>query len=717
MQSASRPNRVFTRLARALMLGPALLALPTARAVAQAAEEQVLPPIVVQGATLEAPPAKPKPRPRPAPGGGAPSAVPAPAQGGVAGEPAAGEPVEVEAAAGSVGTGEAMAGIPAARLGTAVSVVTGEELRAQQIRHAADALRSLPGVSVSQQGGSGNVTVVRLRGGESNHTLVLIDGVEVNSGIDGFFDFANLTTEDIEQIEVLRGPQSGLYGSNAVSGVINIITKSGRGPLTVRAKTEGGSFGTRDGSVQVTGGNDRAHGALTLHGRATDGFNIAPQGNELDGSSISTFSFNGGVRVFDNLKIDGSLRRSRLQGDRDGFEGLLNGFIVSNDDLSTFDNKILLGRLDVTLDTLDSAWTHRLRITGAERDTTDNDRGSFPIVFHAIDQHVKYGYTSTYRLEAPQDLPVRHFFTGLIEEHQERFEQPSDGDFARERSRLSFAGEVRGEYFDRFFLGASVRHDDNDTFDDFTSWRGQGAWKLPGDVFRLHSSVGTGVKYPSFAELFGSFFRFVPNPNLVPETSLGWDAGVETTLLGGRAVIDVTYFSANLQNEITEDFSLFPIISAINLEGESTRKGIEVAARYKLIEGVTIGGAYTWLDARDDLDRPEIRRPRNSGRVDLDWAFLNGRGRLHLAAIYNGVTEDVAFNIFDPALTRVTLDDYVLVSAAASYQLEPGIELFGRVENLLDQDYQEVFGYETAGVAAFAGVRFTYEEPTTAALK
>src|SRR5512134_266401 len=198
MLSVSRPNRVITRLAHALMLGPALLALPTTRAVAQAAEEQVLPPIVVQGATLEAPPARPRPRPRPAVGDGAPAAAPSAPQGGPGegGEPAGGEPIEVEAAAGSVGTGEPIAGIPAARLGTAVSVVTGEDLRAQQIRHAADALRSLPGVSVSQQGGSGNVTVVRLRGGESNHTLVLIDGVEVNSGIDGFFDFANLTTED-----------------------------------------------------------------------------------------------------------------------------------------------------------------------------------------------------------------------------------------------------------------------------------------------------------------------------------------------------------------------------------------------------------------------------------------------------------------------------------------------------------------------------------------
>ena len=168
--------------------------------------------------------------------------------------------------------------IPADTVGSAVTVVTGEELRAQQVRTAVDALRSLPGVAVSRSGGIGNFTQVRIRGAEGNHTLVLVDGIEANNIADGEFDFSNLSAEDIERIEVIRGPMSGLYGSNAVGGVINIITRRGKGPLTVTVRSEGGSFGTRDMAVRAAGGNDNAHLAVSYHWRDTDGFNISPSG-------------------------------------------------------------------------------------------------------------------------------------------------------------------------------------------------------------------------------------------------------------------------------------------------------------------------------------------------------------------------------------------------------------------------------------------------------
>ena len=182
------------------------------------------------------------------------------------------------------------AGISLDKVGSSVTVVTGQDLERQQIQNAHDALRALPGVSVSQQGTPGNLTVVRIRGAESRHTLVVIDGVEVNSGTDGTFDFSNLTTEDIEQIEVLRGPQSGLYGSGALGGVINIITKSGKGPLTVRVRAEAGSLGTRDGAISISGGDDRAHGIFTVYGRTTDGFNLSQTGSENDFGELRQIS-------------------------------------------------------------------------------------------------------------------------------------------------------------------------------------------------------------------------------------------------------------------------------------------------------------------------------------------------------------------------------------------------------------------------------------------
>ena len=178
-----------------------------------------------------------------------------------------------------------VAGVPAYTIGNAMSVVTGEELRAQQVRHAAEALRSLPGVAVSRSGGVGNLTQVRIRGAEGNQTLVLIDGIEANNTADGEFDFSNLSAEDIERIEVIRGPMSGLYGSNAVGGVINIITRTGKGPLSVTVRTEAGSFGTRDVVVRASGGSDKAPSRRLLPLARHQRLQYLPLGDERDGSA------------------------------------------------------------------------------------------------------------------------------------------------------------------------------------------------------------------------------------------------------------------------------------------------------------------------------------------------------------------------------------------------------------------------------------------------
>ncbi len=318
-------------------------------------------------------------------------------------------------------------------------------------------------------------------------------------------------------------------------------------------------------------------------------------------------------------------------------------------------------------------------------------------------------------------MPVRHFLTGLIEHQREQFEQPLISAEAFERDRDSIAGEIRGEYFDALTLTGNVRHDKNDGFEDATTWRAAGSLRPEGSPLRLHASVGTGIKYPSFSEQFGVFTGFVANPNLTPETSLGWDAGVEATFFGGKAIVDVTYFNANLENEIDFDF-VPPAVACggvpfcfipFNRTGESTREGIEVAGRALLMDGLSVGVAYTYLKAREDNGLEEVRRAPHSGRADINYAFDGGKGNVNLAAVYNGEVQDVAFSAITFSSERVALDEYWLVTAAASYKVAPGVELYGRVENVLDKDYQEVFGFETAGVAAYAGVRINYEEPST----
>lgn len=599
--------------------------------------------------------------------------------------------------------------------GSAVTVVSGAQLRARQIRHAGDALRSLPGVQLNRSGGFANLTQVRIRGAEANHTLVLIDGAEANTASEGEFDFSNLLAEDIARIEVIRGPQSGLYGSNALAGVINIVTNDGRGPARVIVRGEGGSFDTVGTSLSLAGGSDAVHGVLTLQKRTSNGFNISPDGPEDDGSQMAAMSGKGGVRIFDWLKIEGSLRQSVKQGDRDdqiptlARLGLLQ---PSEDTPSNFDTRLRMGRLEATVDPFAGRWVHKLQGDFNETKARDDQ---LPPAFASSALNVSsvrsVGYLSTLRHATPGFLASAHSLTGLIEREQERFTPVLNDNIERQRGREAYAAEYRGNYFDHLTVTANYRQEDNDSFEDFSTYRMAGSLKLGGTGLRLHGGAGTGVKYPTMFEQFGQIpsFGFVPNPDLLPEESFGWDGGVEKTLLSGRLVVDVTYFEADLKNQIDTVFS--PTFTAVNLRGTSTRKGVEVSADWRATEALTLGAAYTNLDAFRPDGLREIRRPEHAARFDADYRFAHGRGNLHLAVAYNGAMEDdgllnrSSFGFPGFVEQRVTLDAFTLVALAASYEIGPGVEMFGRVENLLDENYQEVFGFESAGLAAFAGVR------------
>jgi vitamin B12 transporter len=672
-----------------------LVVLPLLSLPALAQQPTALPAIVVQGATLEAPP--PQRTSAPPPAQSAPQA-PAAAEDGT--------------------SGDTVGGAPAYTIGNAISVVTGEELRAQQVRNGAEALRSLPGVAVGRSGGVGNFTQVRIRGAEGNHTLVLVDGIEANNIADGEFDFSNLSAEDIERIEVIRGPMSGLYGSNAVGGVINIITRQGRGPLSVTVRTEAGSMGTRDMAVRASGGSENAHLAVSYHWRDTGGFNIAPLGGESDGSRLGTLTLRGGAKVLPGVTLDFTVRHSDKAADRDGFgdPAALAGLATAFDDRSTLVHRVLLAGANLRWDLLDGRFTQEVRANHNSTITEDNDRTFLPFSTSTNTSEVaKYAYLATYRFDTPGPW-AKHSVSGRVEKEDERF--TPEGPFAdgrlRERGRMAYTGEWRGGFADRLFLTAGIRHDDNDNFQDFTTWRAAASLVLREIDTRPHASVGTAVKLPTMFEQFGSNAFFRPNQNLSPEESFGWDAGLEFTFHKGRVLFDITYFRANLTDKI-DGFFFDPVIgnfTARNLPGESTREGVEVSARFKLASNLTLGGAYTYTDARDPNSVREIRRPPHSTRADITYAFAGGRGTATLGAMYNGRMQDTAFPLpfFFPS-QRVELSDYWLINATASYKPQPGVEVFGRVENLLDQHYQEAFGFESAPIAAYAGVKLTFGGP------
>jgi vitamin B12 transporter len=286
-----------------------------------------------------------------------------------------------------------------------------------------------------------------------------------------------------------------------------------------------------------------------------------------------------------------------------------------------------------------------------------------------------------------------------------RLDLPSAG-----QSQHETHSGVAAEYWigidDAVFVSLGARHDWNEVFADTTTWRATVSARLDPAV-RLHASAGTGVKNPDFFELFGFFPApaFEGNPNLKPEKSLGFDGGLEWRV-APDVIVDATYFHTDLEDEIFTDFSVFPN-TARNASGESLRQGVEVSAHAKLIDGLTLDAAYTYLDAKEN-GAPEIRRPHHIASANLDWRFAEDRGLINLGIDYHGRQRDTAFLNAPPFTMPVTLDRYTLVHIAGSYEICPGFALTARVENALDVSYEEVFGYRTQGFGAFAGVKVRF---------
>ena len=600
---------------------------------------------------------------------------------------------------------------PLDQVGSAVSILDEEELDDRQIRIVSDALRAIPGVAVSRSGGPGSLTDVRIRGAENNHTLVLIDGVEANDPAISAFDFSNLLNVEVERIEILRGPQSALWGSDAIGGVINIITKRGAGPARISASAEGGSFGTGQASLSLNGGAEKSHysfGATFLH---TDGFSISPLGPEKDGYRNLTLSAKTGYEVSDTLSLDvtGRYIDSRAETDPQDFEfppTPTNGLVIDGDDES--ESQQFYGRAQGTLSLAEGAWEHIAGVALTDTDSdffTDGERTSG---FEG--RKLKIDYQTNYYLSTDN---ADHIFTLALEQEDEDFSQRgATPDAPRNQDQSITTRSVIGQYGLDLAQGlsvtAAVRYDDNERFDDATTYRLTGSYMLPDSGTRLHASYGTGVKNPTFTELFGFFpGSFVGNPDLQPEEARSWDFGVEQSFMEDRWLIDVTYFQGRFEDEIVPTFDNETFLSSVeNAQGTSRRRGVELSLRGRLHERLDLVASYSYVDSEDPDGELELRRPRHSASLNLDYRFFSDRAQLNLGVSYTGEQDDFFFGTF-PA-TRVTLDGYTLVNLSGSYQLSDDIKLYARIENLLDEDYQDVFGYATQGIGGFAGIQASF---------
>ncbi|MEZ5840669.1 MAG: TonB-dependent receptor [Hyphomicrobiales bacterium] len=612
----------------------------------------------------------------------------------------------------------------AARVGSAVTVVSDSQISETGAKTVSDVLRTVPGVVVGQTGSRGSLTQLRIRGAEANHLLVVIDGVPVNGFSDGGFDFADLPVDDIERIEIIRGPQSGLYGANAHAGVVSIITRSAKGVLTpeIEARTEIGSRNTQSGSVAMRAAFGPAYGSIAVSQYRTDGYNIAHNGSEEDASRAFSVNAKGGIDLTENLNVEGMLRYSHRRAETDPqdtssdfFTGIASptyGEVLDIEHDNT-DETTFSGRVSATFRMFDDHWIHQASVARYENDTDSESTGfsyssflntlfAFPSEYHTEGERYVASYKNTFLFDTPSLLGAHHSVTTGVDSQQERFRDafgPKSGVWNNfsSRGRTGFFAEYALDLDTGTSATGSVRYDDNNAYADSTTWRATFSQRFAATGTRLHASAGTGVTDPTFIEVFGyPPFGFVGNPNLKPEKSLGWDVGVEQSLLDGRIVADVTYFSSRFKDKITTVYA--PVYTTVNTPGTATRQGFEAAITVMPLDWLTVTGTYTYTIAENAAGLAEARVPQNAASLTAVARFLEDKAEVHAGVRYNG-------DMIDGFPAGAQIASYTVVNAGASYKVDDRLTVFARAENLFDEKYEESYSYRAPGFEAYAGVK------------
>jgi len=581
---------------------------------------------------------------------------------------------------------------PENEVGSSITVITEEDIQRKQQRTLPDALKDVPGLNVFQNGGPGGLTSVFIRGANSNQTKVFIDGIDATDPATGTFNFEHVLTWDIERVEVVRGPQSGLYGADAIGGVINIITKKGSGPAQFAGSLEGGAFGTLNQNARMSGSLERFNYYLDFAHYHTSDIQVTPPdlipaGRLVQGDSYDNKTFSGrfGADLTDNFDLGLAIRYIGTSLNFTGDDFLGPEALKSNErDQQLFTRGTAhLVSLDGLLDqTLGFSYTKFF-----QRDFDPNLSAPEPSFFNG--DRIKADWQGDIKLMPGQVLTLRA-------EHQR-------DEISTPRAAITDdAGmiQLQSSFGERLFNAASVRYDSYDTFGSKTTFRIAPALLIPETDSKLKGSVGTGFKAPTLAELFQNFpsFNFFGNPNLKPETSIGYDLGFEQAGLDKRVRFGATYFHNNIDNLITINNTS----TSFENVGKATTYGVESFVAVTPWEPLTLRGDYTYLMAKNDiLDQELLRRPKHKASLDAAW-HMTEAAVLSATLVYVGPWRDVSRS---GTVTGLTANGYALVNLAGSYDLGNGVSAYARIDNLLDRRYQSPTGFLRPGLGVFAGVR------------
>ncbi|MCA0422414.1 MAG: TonB-dependent receptor [Proteobacteria bacterium] len=613
------------------------------------------------------------------------------------------------------------------RSGSAVTVIRRDDIEKSGSTNLADVLRQMPGVTIVENGGRGQSAFARIRGGEARHTLVLIDGIRANDPSIGAgeFDFASLVAADIERIEVLRGPQSALYGSDASGGVINIITRKGRGGYRGSASIETGRYGSTLGFAAISGGNKDLDYSLSLAGEKGAGYSAygyrigrleRPAGYKFENDAFARLGGAArlGWRPTQDFGIEAGLTSSYNKAQYDEAWGRFP------DTPSKADARLTTAFVKASLDTFDNRLKNTLSVYGQYSDRKYSSVSYWDYGFGLGRTWDKYHYNGKrYGAEYQGDLKLDQFgkliFGGKIEtEGLSSRTDPIENSWnmaekfsVTQQTRSAFAlwQLPVGERLDLSFGG---RIDDVENADRFATWRMTGAYRITELGTKLRASAGTGGKAPSLFQLYSPQYG---TRNLEAEHSFGVDAGIDQTLFGGRLTLSATAFHNRYRNLI--DFSpydlatySYPVCPAsqrytgcyLNI-GRAHMNGVELSADAVLIEGfLTARAFYTHLVAIDKLtDKHLPRRPENEGKLAFRITPID---KLTIEPTVRLVGER-----YSSANETLRLAPYARFDLRVDYQLHKNLNIYARADNLTNAKYQEVYNYGSTGRAFFAGAR------------
>jgi vitamin B12 transporter len=602
--------------------------------------------------------------------------------------------------------------VSAADVASSVTVITREQIEQRQVKYLTELLRDVPGFAVSQSGGPGTLTQVRVRGAEANQLLVLIDGIRANDPASGDeFQFQFATTANIERIEIIRGPQSAIWGTDALAGVINIIRRKDVVEDSFAASAEYGSFKSLDLALDgsISRENLRLSGGLSYMN--TDGTNISRQGNEDDAADNTTANLAIEVDAGDTWTLLLSSLHVDATSDFDDFDNFITGLPTDADRESRARRDYVKG--EARWQPVDSAWSGSLAAGWVDTDNRNFAGGMWDSTTAANSLEL--------RARASVLLGDReagnHRLSFALDQDDIDFSQRGIaspwGDPNQNQSYrvTGYAAEYVGKPTESFSWTVNGRQDDYSDFEDVFTWQLAASQGI-GDSLRLRASTGTGSKAPTFIERFGFYPDFfIGNPDLKPETSRGWELGAEVTLLSQSLVLGAAWFDQRLEDEI-DGFVFNPAsgsFTASNKSGDSKRQGLELTMAGQLADSFNLNASYTYLDATEITPSGErvreARRPRHMASLNANYQFADQRGNLNLNINYNGEQLD---NFFPPpffAPEQVTLDGFTVVDLAASWKLTDSLEITGRVSNLFDEDYEEILGFARPGRAVYAGLR------------